>query len=123
MILIGTDLVTGKKCEQIYRQSQRVSPVNHPRSTITEYLLIDLNVEVGNLSLVDSKTGETRTMPVDMNDGEGKGAAVHREWVHLQPNQSLTVRVLDITWCNENGKEIKESVIMDTRVWNKPTSA
>ena len=126
MCLKGIDLVTGKKHSEVYNNSSLMSPVKEPiQSIVTEYLLSDLKkaeeADVDILELLHPKTGETRSITLNNKEVEGnnnKGDSVRSAWENASntPN-SVTVRVLDITWGGKDGEESSEGIIMDSHLW------
>jgi len=124
MVLTGIGIVTGKKYKQVFLSSAAVSPVKEPiKSIITEYLLIDLKKaeeadggEVDILVLLNLTTGETRSKTLN-KDHVDKGVSSAWENAFNTPSHSVTLRVLDISWCGKDGADCTEGIIMDSHLW------
>ena len=109
-----------------------MSPVKEPiQLIVTEYLLSDLKKAeeadggevVDILELLHPKTGETRSVTLKNKEAEGnnKGDRVRSAWENASkftPN-SVTVRVLDITWNGKDGEECTAGIIMDSHLWEE----
>ena len=116
--------MTGTKYNKRYRTSAKVSPVKEPiKSIITEYHLIDLTKEEDDggelaiLDLLNPNTDETRSLSIKREEGN-QGDIVCCAWEKVinAPKQSVTVRVLDITWIDDS-VECVQGIIMDSHLW------